>query len=185
MQVYLLLIMKNKEHSLLYHTMHSRPMPGCLPLFFALVLVVVGGAIWVAPVRMPERVRPEGVGRVSVKDDRLIHFIVKQQSPLPLHMPLHADPEFREDVDAAAMPLLRPARLEPLPPQPLFSPAADSAVLSAEKLLVLPGAVEVAPEPVVPVSQPAALPVIESEAPVFHPSVDKVAEEDDSEEVTL
>ena len=175
--------MKNKEHSLLYHTMHSRPMPGCLPLFFVLALGVVGGAIWVAPVRMPERVRPEGVGRVSVKDDNLIHFIVKRQSPLPLHMPLHADPEFREDVDAAAMPLLRPARLEPLPPQPLFSPAADSAVLSAEKLLALPGAEETEPAPVVPAPQPAALPAVEAEAPVFHPSVDKVSEEEDSEEV--
>lgn len=171
--------MKNKEHSLLYHTMHSRPMPGCLPLFFVLALIVVGCGIWLTPVRMPERVRPEGVGCVSVKDDRLIHFIVRRQSPLPLHMPLHADPEFREDVDAAAMPLLRPARLEPLPPQPLFDAAADSAVLSAEKLLALPG--DAAPEQVAPASQPS----IETEEPVFHPSVDKVTEEEDSEEVPL
>ena len=172
--------MKNKEHSLLYHTMHSRPMPGCLPLFFVLALIVVGGIIWFAPVSMPERVRPEGVGRVSVKDGNLIHFIVKRQSPLPLHMPLHADPEFREDVDAAAMPLLRPARLEPLPPQPLFQSAADSVVLSAEKLLALPGETVAEPEPALPA---AAQPVLETVEPVFHPGVDKVAEEDDSEEV--
>ena len=154
--------MKNKEHSLLYHTMHSRPMPGCLPLFFGLALIVVGAGIWLAPVRMPERVRPEGVGRVSVKDDRLIHFIVRRQSPLPLHMPLHADPDFREDVDAAAMPLLRPARLEPLP-----------------------GEAEVVPPSVNPAPQPAGLPAIEAEEPVFHPSVDKVTEDEDSEEVPL
>ncbi|MEE1264789.1 MAG: hypothetical protein UHH87_00720 [Akkermansia sp.] len=177
--------MKNKEHSLLYHTMHSRPMPGCLPLFFGLALIVVGAGIWLAPVRMPERVRPEGVGRVSVKDDRLIHFIVRRQSPLPLHMPLHADPDFREDVDAAAMPLLRPARLEPLPPQPLFDSAADSAVLSAEKLLALPGEAEVVPPSATPAPQPAGLPAIEAEEPVFHPSVDKVTEDEDSEEVPL
>ncbi len=176
--------MKNKEHSLLYHTMHSRPMPGCLPLFFGLALIVVGGIIWFAPVEMPERVRSEGLGRVSVKDDRLINFIVKRQSPLPLHMPLHADPDFQEDVAAAAMPLLRPARLEPLPPQPLFDPAADSAVLSAEKLLALPGDAVTGPEPVAPALQPTAQPALETVEPVFHPSVDKMQEdEEDSEEV--
>ena len=177
--------MKDKEHSLLYHTMHSRPMPGCLPLFFGLAVIVVGCIVWFAPVEMPERVRPEGLGRVSVKDGRLINFIVKRQSPLPLHMPLHADPEFREDVAAAAMPLLRPARLEPLPPLPLFDPAADSAVLSAEKLLALPGDSVSEPEPAVPAPQPAAQPALESVEPVFHPSVDNVPEEDeDIEEVT-
>ena len=77
--------MKDKEHSLLYHTMHSRPMPGCLPLFFLLAMIVVGTGLWFAPVEMPERVRPKGVGKVYVKNDRLTDFVLRRKSPLPLH----------------------------------------------------------------------------------------------------
>lgn len=175
--------MKDKEHSLLYHTLHSRPMPGCLPLFFGLALLVVGAGIWFAPIRMPERVRPEGVGRVSIKEDRLTHFVVRRQSPLPLQMPLHADPEFQEDLAAASMPLKRAIELQPLPPQPLFDTAADSAVLHAESLLALPGE-SPAPQPA-PVAEPAAAPQpsLQTEEPVFHPGVDSASDEEDSEEV--
>ncbi len=181
--------MKDKEHSLLYHTMHSRPMPGCLPLFFLLALVVVGTGIWFAPVKVPERVRPEGVGHVYVKDDKLTNFMVRRHSPLPLQLPLHVDPEFREDVDAAAMPLVHPARIRPLPPQPLFDTAADSAVLDAAALLALPGDEPTAPAAVAPAPDPspvpASEPAMEPAEPVFHPGVDKAAADEDSEEVAL
>ena len=130
--------MKDKEHSLLYHTMHSRPMPGCLPLFFLMALVVVGAGMWFAPVEMPRRVMPKGVGRVGVKNDRLTDFVVRRTSPLPLHLPLHADPEYQEDMAAASMPLLRPVAILPPPPMPIFDAAPDSSVLNAEELLAYP-----------------------------------------------
>ena len=94
--------MKDKEKGLLYHTMHSRPMPGCLPLFFLLALGVTALCLWIAPVKMPERVRSKGVGEVYVKEDRLTHFLLRRQSPLPLHLPNSADPEYQEDVAAAS-----------------------------------------------------------------------------------
>ena len=130
--------MKDKEHSLLYHTMHSRPMPGCLPLFFLMALVVVGAGMWFATVEMPRRVMPKGVGRVGVKNDRLTDFVVRRTSPLPLHLPLHADPEYQEDMAAASMPLLRPVAILPPPPMPIFDAAPDSSVLNAEELLAYP-----------------------------------------------
>lgn len=166
--------MKDKEHSLLYHTMHSRPMPGCLPLFFCLAMGVVGLGIWLAPVEMPERVRPKGVGKVYVKKGRLTDFVLRRQSPLPLHLPLHADPEYHEDLAAASMPLMRQAQIVPPPPLELFDPAADSAVLDAAALLELPPLQSVAepslpsePEPVAaPPQQPAA------EEPAPHPGAE-------------
>ncbi|MBR5194841.1 MAG: hypothetical protein IKW48_01720 [Akkermansia sp.] len=146
--------MKDKEHSLLYHTMHSRPMPGCLPLFFLMALVAVGAGLWFAPVEMPKRLMPKGVGRVGVKNDRLTDFVVRRTSPLPLHLPLHADPEYQEDMAAAAMPLLRPVSILPPPPMPIFDAAPDSSVLNAEELLAYPEppgqSVETAPAPVEP-----------------------------------
>ena len=181
--------MKDKEHSLLYHTMHSRPMPGCLPLFFLLAMVVVGVGLWVAPVEMPELVKPRGVGKVYKKEGRLTDFVLRRQSPLPLHLPLHADPEYCEDLAAASMPLLRESRVLPPPPQELFDPAADSAVLDAAALLELPPlpsepppvAAEPAPtaEPE-PQPEPAAEPKPAAEEPVFHPGVENAA---DGEEV--
>lgn len=174
--------MKDKEHSLLYHTMHSRPMPGCLPLFFILAMIVAGVGIWLSPVEMPERVRPRGVGKVYIKNDRLTNFVLGRQSPLPLHLPLHADPEYQEDVAAASMPLLRPVKLMPAPPQPVFNTAADSAVLNEASLLELPKTVEPVSEPepqVVEPPQPAdsaaetAVQQSSAELPVFHPGVEK------------
>lgn len=138
--------MKDKEHSLLYHTMHSRPMPGCLPLFFLLSMVVVGVGIWFVPVEMPKRIRPAGVGRVYLRQDRLTDFVLRRTSPLPLHLPQHADPEHREDMAAASMPLLRPVNILPPPPMPVFDEAPDSAVLDAAELLRFPDA-EVPAEP--------------------------------------
>lgn len=157
-------------------------MPGCLPLFFLLAMAVVGLGIWFAPVEMPKRVRPAGLGKVYVKNDRLTDFVVRRKSPLPLHLPFHADPEYQEDAAAASMALLRPVKILPPPPYALFEQAADSAVLDAESLLALPG--EASPEPSVPEaplsdaaemnSQPQA-----DKEPIFHPGVEN---EPDGEE---
>lgn len=178
--------MKEKEHSLLYHTMHSRPMPGCLPLFFLLSMVVVGAGIWLAPVEMPQRTRPKGIGRVYVKNDRLTNFVLRRQSPLPLHLPLHADPEYREDLAAASMPLLRNSDVVPAPPQVLLETVPDSAVLDAAALLALPvDAPDSLPaEPVAAEEDNRVQPeVVEPQqivpAPVFHPGVEKEIDEEE------
>ena len=174
--------MKEKEHSLLYHTMHSRPMPGCLPLFFLLAMVVVGACVWFVPVEMPERVRANGEGKVYIKNDRLSKFVLRRESPLPLHLPQHVDPEYQEDLAAASMPLQNQVKLLPPPPMPLFAEAADSAVLDAEKLLALPGTQEPA-ESVEesPVSVPAAeAPAVQT--PLFHPAVEGDKEMETEEE---
>lgn len=171
--------MKRKEHSLLYHTMHSRPMPGCLPLFFIFALAVSALVVWFVPVRMPERVRPAGAGQVYLKSGRLADFVIRRESPLPLHLPMHVDPEYQEDAAAASMTLLRPVKILPPPPQPLFDGAPDSAVLNAESLLVLPGQ-EIVEEPA---QQPVPSTIHSSaETPVFHPGVETETDAD-SEEV--
>lgn len=174
--------MKRKEHSLVYHTMHSRPMPGCLPLFFLMAMAITGLVIWLLPVRMPERVRPKGNGVVYLKQGRLADFVIRRESPLPLHLPAHADPEYQEDAAAASMPLLRPVHILTPPPQPIFAGAGDSAVLNAADLLALPG--EEASDPAVAPAQPAAQPDTGVEVnPVFHPGVQAEEHADDSEEV--
>lgn len=186
---------EKKEHSLLYHTMHSRPMPGCLPLFFLIAVVVVGGGIWFAPVRMPEPVQPEGVGRVAIKKDRLTDFVLQRKSPLPLHLPLHADPEFQEDIAQESMALLRPVRLQTPPPMPLFEGTGDSAVLDKDALLALPPAADAQPAPVSPAGEPLRedveypqededYPETQSptaEEPVFHPGVERESDRDREE----
>ena len=172
---------RDKEHSLLYHTMHSRPMPGCLPLFFLLALVVAGGILWLVPVRMPERVRPKGPGKVYMKNGRLADFVLRRSSPLPLHLPMLADPEYQEDAAAASMPLRQPVRILTPPRAELFDSVLDSAVLSGADLLALPGSEQTAPAPapVTPMAEPAAVPA--QPAPIFHPGVDKVGNDDDAD----
>ncbi len=176
--------MKKKEHSLLYHTMHSRPMPGCLPLFFLMAMVVVGAGMWFAPVEMPKRPVPKGVGRVYIRNDRLTDFMLRRMSPIPLHLPLHADPEHQEDMAAASMPLLRPVTILPPPPMPMFDEAPDSAVLNAADLLAYPDVPAPAAPPVAPetASQPAAT-AEPQVSPVFHPGVENAEDTEDGEEV--
>ncbi len=176
---------RNKEHSLLYHTMHSRPMPGCLPLFFLLALLVTGVLMWYTPVRLPERVRSKAPGEVYVKNGRLADFLLRRNSPLPLHLPMLADPEYQEDAAAASMHLVQPVKLQTPPRAVLFDSVAHSVVLNEANLLALPGeeSSPAAEEPAVHADAPEA-PQSETVAePVFHPGVDK-EEEADGEEVT-
>ena len=159
--------------------MHSRPMPGCLPLFFLLAMVVVGAGLWFAPVEMPKRPVPKGVGRVYIKKDRLMDFVLRRTSPIPLHLPVHADPEHQEDMAAASMPLLRSVDILPPPPMPVFDEAPDSAVLSAAELLAYPDEQPAVPQTGEPETgiqaEESAAPQVEVE-PVFHPGVENVEE---------
>ena len=132
--------MPHREHSLLYHAMHSRPMTGCLPLFFVLAALVVGALMLMVDVKKPEQVRPKGHGKVTYRNDAITSMRMKLHSPLPLLLPVYADPT-RKDV-AAGQTL--PRRFEPAlieaPTQSLLPTEAASIVLDEEKLLELPAA---------------------------------------------
>lgn len=129
--------MKNKEQSLLYHTMHSRPMPGCLPLFFCMALVFIGVCFWFAPVRLPEVLRPSGQGKVYDRKDDFTEFLIRRRSPLPLQLPQAINPDAQEDAEAVAIPILRSVELQAAPAQAMFG-APASVVLDADELLSMP-----------------------------------------------
>lgn len=129
--------MKDREHTFLYQTMHRRPMPGCLPLFFVVSLALVGALVWVVPVAMPERVKDRGVGRLYYRNDPLLRLQMRHHSPLPVPLPEEIVSACREE-DLEPILLYRPLRLLPAPPARLFEGPRDSAVLNAEDLLAFP-----------------------------------------------
>ena len=127
---------------LLFHSMHKRPMPGCLPLFFLVAAVVVGCIICMVQVTLPRQVRPKGVGNIYYRNDELTRFQVRQRSALPLRLPAFADPAAHQPIADHSLPLER--KIGPLPAAPysVTPQAPDSAVLDAEYLLALPPAEE-------------------------------------------
>lgn len=135
-----------KHTKLIYHSLHKRPMPGCLPLFFLLAALVVAGVISLVEVRLPQPLRPRGIGAMYYKDDELTRFQVRQRSALPLRLPTYADPATRLPIAKHDLPLLREVTLEPAPPSTFSTEAPDSAVLRADILLELPPE-EQKPEP--------------------------------------
>lgn len=133
--------MKNKPAKLLFHSLHSRPMPGCLPLFFLMAAAVTGVVIALVHVTLPQQLRPRGVGNVYYRNDELTRFQVRQSSALPLRLPAYADPAAHSPAEAPGLPLKRELTPLPAPPYSLLSDAApDSAVLDAGSLLALPPA---------------------------------------------
>lgn len=133
--------MENKEeHSLIYHAMHSRPMPGCLPLFMLLAAIIVGSLLLLVDVKMPERIRPEGHGKITYNNDAITAMRVQLRSPLPLLLPVYADPT-RQDVDTGqSLPRRFEATITPAPVQPLFDTIPASMVTDEQQLLALPPA---------------------------------------------
>lgn len=133
--------MENKEeHSLIYHAMHSRPMPGCLPLFMLLAAIIVGSLLLLVDVKMPERIRPEGHGKITYNNDAITAMRVQLRSPLPLLLPVYADPT-RQDVDTGqSLPRRFEATITPAPVQPLFDTVPASMVTDEQQLLALPPA---------------------------------------------
>lgn len=133
--------MKNKPAKLIFHSMHSRPMPGCLPLFFLMAAVVTGVVIALVHVTLPRQLRPRGVGNVYYRNDELTRFQVRQRSALPLRLPAYADPAARLPMAEHHLPLQREVELQPAPLYDISAGASpDSAVLEAETLLALPPA---------------------------------------------
>lgn len=130
--------MKHDPAKLIYHSMHKRPMPGCLPLFFAMSALAVAGVMLLVEVKLPEPLRPRGVGNVFYQNDELTRFQVRQHSALPLQLPVYADPTARLPLPSHELPLHREVKLETPPAQTFSSEAPDSAVLNAEELLALP-----------------------------------------------
>lgn len=132
--------MKTKPAKLLFHSLHSRPMPGCLPLFFLMAAVVAGVFIAVVHVSLPRQQRPRGVGRVYYRNDELTRFQVRQRSALPLRLPAYADPASHLPTEAPELPLRREPAPLPAPVYSILTGAPDSAVLEADTLLALPPA---------------------------------------------
>lgn len=131
--------MKHDPIKLIYHTMHKRPMPGCLPLFFVLAALVVVGIISLVRVVTPEPLRPRGVGNVYYRNDELTRFQVRQRSAMPLRLPVYADPAARPPIPEHPLDPVRQVELQATPAVTSLPGAApDSAVLNAESLLALP-----------------------------------------------
>lgn len=147
----------DKEHSLIYHSLHSRPMPGCMPLFMLLSALFLGGAMLLVKVVMPEPLRPKGEGNIYYRDDAILRFQINQRSPLPLRMPESLDPAREGASSKTALSWVKPVSLLPLASPRIYSPAPDSAVLSSEDLMALPPAqpteVEAPAQPVAPDEQ--------------------------------
>jgi len=131
---------EQKEHSLLYHAMHSRPMPGCLPLFFLLAALVVAALMLLVNVQMPQRVRPHGHGKVTYRNDEITAMRMQLRSPLPLILPVYADPSRKDVAAGQTLPRRFEAELFPAPEQPLFDTVPASMVMDETKLLELPPA---------------------------------------------
>ena len=139
--------MKHAPAKLIYHSLHRRPMPGCLPLFFLMAALATAGVISLVRVAMPEPLRPRGQGSVQYRNDELTRFQVRQRSALPLRLPAYADPASQLPGAGYELPLSREVSLQPAPPLPISAEPPDSAVLDAGALLRLPPAEESAPQP--------------------------------------
>lgn len=130
--------MKRDPIKLIYHSLHKRPMAGCLPLFFVLAALVVAGVAALVKVVVPEPPKPRGVGNVYYRNDELTRFQVRQRSALPLRLPAYADPAARPAIPEHELPLYRELELLPLPPLHSIQPPPDTAVPGAEGLPELP-----------------------------------------------
>ena len=130
--------MKNGPIKLLYHSMHKRPMRGCLPLFFFPALLVVGMLVWVVDVKTTEPRKSRGTGRVLYRDDSVTRFYIAQHSALPLRMPMQVDPAVQPPVTVPELPLQREVELEMAPPVFPFASDLNSTVFDSEILLELP-----------------------------------------------
>lgn len=125
------------ECALVYHVRRKRRLRGFLPLYVLLSALLLGGLLWLVPIRMPEDERPGRIGRVYYRDDRLLQFHLMQRSPLPFSLPDGVDPA-AEPVGRLEVPLRRPAALMGLEPLPLYGASGDSCVLDEVDLLALP-----------------------------------------------
>ncbi len=137
----------DKEHNLIYHSLHSRPMPGCMPLFMLLSALLVGGLMMLVHVDTPKRLRPKGEGNIYYRDDAILRYQISLRCPTPLHLPSALDPVRQEHDVAAGLSWIKPVSLLPLASPRIYTPAPDSAVLDEKALLALPPVTPEATEP--------------------------------------
>lgn len=124
----------------------ARQLHGCLPLFLLLSVAVIGGGLWLLPVKMKERLRPSGEGKVFYHSSGLMNYEAVRKSPLTLPSRSIAEDIFYQDSYSMYDSVSREADLRKAPPMDILPMVADSAVISRETLLELPP----------PASEPAA-----------------------------
>lgn len=127
-----------------------RQLHGCLPLFLLLSAALIGGGLWLLPVKMKERLRPSGEGKLYYHSSGLMNFEAVRKSPLTLPSRSIAEDIFYQDSVSMYGSVSRDADLRKAPPMDILPQVADSAVISRETLLELPP-----PEPS-PAAEPTA-----------------------------
>lgn len=115
-----------------------RQLHGCLPLFLLLSVAVIGGGLWLLPVKMKERLRPSGEGKVFYHSSGLMNYEAVRKSPLTLPSRSIAEDIFYQDSHSMYDSVSREADLRKAPPMDILPLVADSAVISRETLLELP-----------------------------------------------
>ena len=130
---------EDEQPSMLYHSRLKRwKRKRGLAIAFVFACGVIAAGMSFVEVEMPQPVLPRGEAEIYYRNDELIHFQIRQRTPLPLDLPAYADPVRREnaaiidnDGRAVARPALGPAF------DFLFVPP-DSIVLGEADLLALP-----------------------------------------------
>ena len=130
--------MKNGSIKLQYHSMHKRPMQGCLPFFLFMSGLAVWGMFRLVEVDLPEPLKPKGAGRVLYRDDSVTRFYVAQHSALPLRLPEQTDPAVQSPLPEQALSEDRVVELEMAPAVFPFANDLNSMVFDSETLLALP-----------------------------------------------
>ncbi len=115
-----------------------RQLHGCLPLFLLLSVALIGGGLWLLPVKMKERLRPAGEGKVYYHSSGLMNYEAVRKSPLTLPSRSIAEEIFYQDSVSMYNSVSREADLRKAPPMDILPVVADSAVISRETLLELP-----------------------------------------------
>lgn len=128
----------------------ARQLHGCLPLFLLLSAALIGGGLWLLPVKMKERLRPSGEGKLYYHSSGLMNFEAVRKSPLTLPARSIAEDIFYQDSNGMYDSVSREADLRKAPPMDILPLVADSAVISRETLLELP------PPETLPAAEPAA-----------------------------
>lgn len=140
--------MKDKEHSLIYHALHSRPMPGCLPLFFIFSVAIIAAVFLLVKVKPNPQIQSNGKAKISLRSDELTAMRLQLRSPLPLLLPVKVDPTRRES--PGTLPRRSATGLQEAPMQPVFTGPRASMLINDAELLELPP-----PAPQTPQTAPA------------------------------
>ena len=111
---------------------------GCLSLFLLLSVVLIGGGLWFLPVKMQERLRPHGEGKVYYHNRGLVNYEAARKSPLTLRTDADPGGFFYKDSEQLYECVGRRAELRNAPPMDILPLVADSVVITRELLLELP-----------------------------------------------